>query len=528
MCEEYKPPLFCTLSIFMAVFLFGLTLTNMIFAILTPINDNTFIHANYSNNYNELNYFSFLIELNFGSQLEFKNDYAIMGPIKTLCYYGMCHLDSHNTISKNCSEACLTSAKYCYDDDDKTKRCNYKTCFEGEKWESFTVCHEFNKAQSWRNTEYCKYAKEYKVLPYEHIITKDQNCPYGYKKCGIVNEQKDYLCLKIDKEFGCPINDIIVKSNNDTIEEGYRSFKLGDKYLFISHDKTDNYIIKNLTVSLDIFKRSSDLKEVDNETFDDFHRYNYISLDEDSEQPSFAYLDAIQFKLNYTHEDIEKDKELINKKKEIYTTEKLKEMNLEIIQYKLLLFGFGIALFSTVGVYSLCIYTCYCFDSEKDPECRECCCLCIPDFTPIKYIIQFYMISIPIIVMLIFVFVLTVIKKINYNKISSMEYVEEYKNLTKYKFTSYGSVSEVMTYDYFGKSIIYNNVQFILLLILLILIIIYPITIILIYRPPKPKKQVKKNENDDEDEDDVCRHSLNAELSTKYSKPTNGENVTES
>jgi hypothetical protein len=472
------------------------------------------------------------MELNFGSQLQFKNNYSIMGPIKDLCYYGICHLDSNNRKSKNCSQACLTSAKYCYDDYDSTKRCNYKTCFDGNKWDSYSVCHEFNKVQFWRNTEYYKYIKEYKVLPYIHIITKDQNCPNGYKKCGIVNEKKDYLCLKIDKEFGCPINDIFVKSNNDSVEEGYRSFKLGDKYLFISHDKTDNYIIKNLSVSLDIDKRSSDMKKVDNESFDDFRRYNYISLNDDSEQPSFAYLDAIQLKLDYTHEDIERNKELIKKKKEIYTTEKLKEMNLETIHFNLLLFGFGIALFCTVGAYSLFIYTCYCCDYEKDQECRNCCCCCLPDFTPIKYVFQFYMISLPIILMLIFVFILIVIKKGKYNKISSMEYVEEYKNLTLLKYTKYNELLENTTYDYFGKSIIYNNVQFILLLIIFILIIIYPITIILLYPPPKPKKvkQVKKNENDDEDEDedDVCRNSLNAELSTKYSKPTNDKNVTES
>ena len=114
------------------------------------------------------------------------------------------------------------------------------------------------------------------MTPYVDIVPKDKDCRYGYKKCGIVNEKKDSLCLSMDKEFECPINDIIVKSNNESIEEGYRSFKLGDKYLYVSHDKTDNYIIKNISITLNIDEKSSDLKRVDNDTYENLSNYNYI------------------------------------------------------------------------------------------------------------------------------------------------------------------------------------------------------------------------------------------------------------
>ena len=60
---------------------------------------------------------------------------------------------------------------------------------------------------------------------YSHIIPNDGNCTSGYKKCGIVNNNKDYLCLKED--FDCPINSIIIQSNNITPGNEYKSYEFG-------------------------------------------------------------------------------------------------------------------------------------------------------------------------------------------------------------------------------------------------------------------------------------------------------------
>ena len=61
---------------------------------------------------------------------------------------------------------------------------------------------------------------------YSQIVPKDINYTSGYKKCGIVNDEQDYLCLK--NEYDCPINSIIINSSRELPGEDYHSYKLGD------------------------------------------------------------------------------------------------------------------------------------------------------------------------------------------------------------------------------------------------------------------------------------------------------------
>jgi hypothetical protein len=417
------------------------------------------------------------MDLNFGSQLEFKSDYGILGTLQDLCYNGICNLDSSNKMSENCSDACLNSTKYCYDN---SQRCNSKICTLVSKRDSYynSACHEHNRIKFWRNTEFFRVLEKYKITPYFDIVSKDKDCLYGYKKCGIINEKKDYLCLKSDKEFECPINDIIVKPDNESID-GYHSFKLGDKYLFVSHEKTDNYLIKNITIGLDIDIKNSDIISVDSISFDELSNYNYIYLD-DINVPSLAHLNIFQFKMNLSYERMAKDIEIMNRKKGIYTAEKLKEMNLEVIQYKKLLFGFGIAIVCTLCVYIVLVIPIYCRSCDDDRESwifRSL--LCNISFSPIKYVFHIYLTSFPILFMFIFSFICTILKIITYNKLLSMEYIEEFKN------------SENGGYDYLGRSIIFNIVQFIILLIILILLILYPLIVIVLFYGYGEKKTRK-------------------------------------
>jgi hypothetical protein len=488
MCKQNLPALFIIMSSFMLISLFALALINMIYSILTPRNFDVFIQSK-SDDYKSIYNYDFLMDLNFGAELELKKDYDIRGKIKYLCFTGVCNLESSNKITKNCSQACLTSTKYCYDGE---TICKTKICQNASESERNSACHEFNRIQYWRNTEHFRYSEAYKVTPYVDIVPKDKDCRYGYKKCGIINEKKDYLCLKTDKEFECPINDIIVKSNNE-MEEGYLSFKLGDKYLFVSHDKTDNYIIKNLSVTLDI-DPISDLIRVDNESYQNFSKYNYISLD-GTDQPQFAFLNVVPFKFNYTYEEMMKKQELIDKKKGFFTEEKLNELNTEAIQYKVLLFGFGIAIFCTAFVYTICIYPCYCCDCAEGFGCPECCFLCTNEFFPRRHACRAYLIGFPILFMLVYSWILTIIKKISYNKLTSIEYIEEYKNMTKYEIIEQKYSSDIIKplfYDFLENSIKYNNAQFIVLLITLILLLLYGVLIILIYRPDK--EEVERND----------------------------------
>ena len=493
MCKQSLPVVFILISFLMLILIFGLALTNMIISKQTPKQLETFIERNITDDYNNISTYDFLMDLNFGTELRLKNDYDILEYIKRICYKGICNLDSSNKYSDNCSQACLASSKLCYDGENicKTISCNEVDYYS---YESHAACHYFNRIQLWRNTEFLRNTETYRVTPYVDIVPKNKNCRFGYKKCGIINENKDYLCLKNDKEYECPINDIIVKTKNESIEEGYQSFKLGDKYIFISHDKTDNYLIKNLSITLNTDKKSSNLIELDNESFENLSSYNYISLD-NIFQPETAFLNAVPFKSNYTYEQMMKDQEIIDKKRETFTKEKINEFNSEVIQYKELLYGLGIALFVTTCVYSVIIYPIYCCDCSSDPSCRNCSFLCSDDFSPCKHVLGFYIIGLPIAILLIISFSLTITKKSTYNKLSSIDYIEEYKNCSRYVrlYTCYDDddyysyryddcYEEYYYYfDYFEKSIIYNNVQFILLLIILILIILYPIVIICLY-----------------------------------------------
>ena len=105
MCKQKNlPTMFIIISSFILISLFALTLINMIFSLITPLYFSIF-KPFFSNNYKNISTYNFLMDLNFGSELGFKNDYDIIGEIKTLCYSGICNLESSNKITLNCSQA---------------------------------------------------------------------------------------------------------------------------------------------------------------------------------------------------------------------------------------------------------------------------------------------------------------------------------------------------------------------------------------------------------------------------------------
>jgi uncharacterized membrane protein (DUF106 family) len=237
------------------------------------------------------------------------------------------------------------------------------------------------------------------------------------------------------------------------------------------------------------------LIKVDNDTYENLSNYNYINL-YSIDQPELAFLNAVPYKSNFTYEQMMKTQGIIDRKKETYTREKLNEMNSEVFQHKTLLFALGIAIFASAGVFTILIFCLY-GDCDNDCDCN-CCekedCLCrYSNSSPIDFVIGFYMIGIPILVMLIYSFILTLMKKITYNKLSSMECIEEYKNLFRNESVStyYGEYEyRLVSYDLFENSIEYNNKQFIVLLLVLLLLILYPIATILLFSS-KEKKEVK-------------------------------------
>ena len=133
----------------------------------------------------------------------------------------------------------------------------------------------------------------------------------------------------------------------------------------------------------------------------------------------------------------------------------IKELNSEFREYKSILKGFGIAIFTLlagIGFYfipAITLYGCECVGCEN--------------MTPIKRVLVFYLILSPCIFLSIWSFFITLNKKGTYNKLLNKEYIDEYK-----------------IEDALESSIVYNNIQFIILLITLSLIIVYPILIKLI------------------------------------------------
>ena len=205
------------------------------------------------------------------------------------------------------------------------------------------------------------------------------------------------------------------------------------------------------------------------------------------DQPELAFLNAVQYKSNFTYEQMMKTQGIIDKKKETYTREKLDEMNSEVFRHKTLLLNFGISIFIPAAVLNFAIFVAYCDCDDRRCDCDcYCCheeaCLCSYNSSPIVLVIAFYMIGIPIIVMLIYSFILTIKKKITYNKLSSMECIEEYKNLFRnesYNTYSGGRETRLVNYDLFENSIKYNDGQFLVLLFALILLILYPVATLL-------------------------------------------------
>jgi hypothetical protein len=398
------------------------------------------------------------MDLKFDLELSGNDDYGIHGRKEEKCYTGICVLDNEVIETYNCSYACLNEINDCYYWGElcKTKKCKKYSW----KISSESACVELNVINKWRNTEMVKYMKDFGVIPLKHIIPKNQNCKEGYKKCGKINENDDYLCLTEDSE--CPINSLIIKPNNitPTGNYNYKSYKLGSNYLFYTNEKIEGYIATNLLVNFDKENTPQNYEIIDRDSIANFSIYNPLVSFRWYEHPSEAYLNLVNFKFNYTYQEMLKMQEDLKERNQIYSKENLEAMNLEVLKYKYILMGFGIAACSAfVGtiVYFIPIYGAI---FECGDRCSCCTCdLCI-DMTPMKRIIHLYLGSFPTVCLPFVSFILTIIKKITYNKYSSMKYINEYDSSEK-----------------FQESIMYNDMQFICLIIAIFFIIAYPILV---------------------------------------------------
>ena len=342
MCKEVSPS-FLILTILAYISIFTASLLNMIFSIVNnPSDVIAFKEAKLTDYYSPFNEL-FLEDIEFGEELEKKSYYNSSLRMNLFCYIGECILKSKSIEIKNCSIACFENSKVCFYGEEKClkNRCT-KTYWRDEEAE----CQGSNIIQKWRDTEMFQSSKKFEFIPYTQIKAKDEICDKGYRKCGKVNEDEDFLCLKEDNsDFKCPINKIIILSNNNspTDQYNYYKYKIGDKNIFYTNENTDDYLIKDFYIDFDTDDDDdSNLQVIDKDSYLNLSKYNAISYFSKKDYPSRAKLNVVQFHSNITVKEMRKYQEIFNKRSEMYSKEKLEEMNLNVKDNKGLLVGLGI------------------------------------------------------------------------------------------------------------------------------------------------------------------------------------------
>ena len=252
MCEECEiSTSFCFISMLWFGGIFVASILNMINSIEGNKYSKAFIEVKLTD-YKSKVKTEFLFDFDFGKELPIKNYYTSSLKIEEICYTGTCISESKITEIKNCSKACFEQSKDCFNGEEK---CSQYKCRKTYWKEKESECREFNRIEKWRDTEMYKDSEKFKFIPYTQIKTKDEVCDKGYRRCGKVNEEEDFLCLKEDySDFQCPINKIVILSNNNTPTDNYnyKKYKIGDKNIFYTNEKTDDYLIIDLFIDFDI------------------------------------------------------------------------------------------------------------------------------------------------------------------------------------------------------------------------------------------------------------------------------------
>ena len=167
----------------------------------------------------------------------------------------------------------------------------------GENFEMKDIFGEYgrNPISKWRNTSMKIQKKTFKIETLNDIISNEENCRFGYKKCGLVNSNNS-LCLKLDENEACPINHILIDSNEEY--DNYKSLKFGDKYIHYSNEKIDNYLLKKFNITDAYLKTTLDEDSFYNLSEYDLEKWHYRGN---------AYLNAEYYSLPNKENFIQKD-----------------------------------------------------------------------------------------------------------------------------------------------------------------------------------------------------------------------------
>ena len=321
----------------------------------------------------------------------------------------------------------------------------------------------------------------------------DKICDNGYRKCGIINKNEDFLCLKEDySDFKCPINKIIILSNNKTPSDNfkYKKYKIGEsKNIFITNENTNDYLISDLFINFDKDDDDSNFQLIDKDSYLNFSKYNKVSLEWWRESSSFSRLNVVQYHSGFTVNQMRIYQRAFSQRAELYTKEKLEEMNLKANSCKGLLLNLGVFLLGYYSLFANCMSAHICKDNNR-----------YDDMTPMMYVIFFYIFFSPFILVSFISFIITIYKIFIYNKFSSMIYINEYKNFSSQRES------------YLDISIYYNKAQFINLLIIMLIIIFYPIIVKkALEKKNSPKGEIKIENITGCDSYNLCSNSDNYE-----------------
>ena len=135
------------------------------------------------------------------------------------------------------------------------KQANKEIVFKGKcnKNNTLNGCISISNYSSvnltkWHDKEFCCRKYNEKTSGYKNYfknsVFKEENCTEGYKKCGKLDDMDNYLCLPKDEP--CPVNDIKILDEKDDNLTDYKSYKIGDKYLYFTNTSTENPLITKL------------------------------------------------------------------------------------------------------------------------------------------------------------------------------------------------------------------------------------------------------------------------------------------
>ena len=440
----------CQLAILSSVIygiLFIITLLTMIFSInFNSINSPVFQMSENLINYDKLIYKYFITDVKFGDFLVY-NNYGLTGDYGTKCYVGACYTRREHT-SLNCSEACSISKSPCYVGE---QECSIVYCELCSKYSYNAVCNVYNEIVYWKGLKMKLTKVSYYFAQLNDTVLYNESCREGFKQCGYINKNKDKLCLTDNED--CPINKVVVKDENITPTDfNYSVSQMGDKYFFYTNENIDNYLYQTLIADTEI-NPTNFTEVIDTQPIKDFINENPYIYDGNYTSKSIEelnkYGDAklkIAEEINQTSlEELRKLQEIYLKKINLYTKEKLSEMNDNVDRYKSLLLGFNITSFVytfVAGIVFIVISVCN-----------------FKDMNPLKRAFIFLLLFLILIFFKIYSFILVIINKITFNEYNNMDFINEYNYCGKSKDNC------------LDENIYYNNSIFICHIIGFVLII---------------------------------------------------------